>query len=138
YFLIDTSRQLLVSLQVDRWPYILAGLFLTLTFWSRAMIHTLTVIKWPLEFGHNFLYIICTVVQSIMYTQMTELSAWYALGMLYAAAAWGLAAFDQRLVRQRLAECRTSAAAELYGIVAKEQRTNVVRSIPAFFCFYAA
>jgi len=55
YFLTDNAR---TSLSLTNWPsllYLSAGLCVICIFWSRSIIHTLTLIKWPLEFGHNFL-----------------------------------------------------------------------------------
>jgi hypothetical protein len=34
------------------WPYVLSGMIIILVFWSRVVLHILTVIRWPLEFGH--------------------------------------------------------------------------------------
>src|SRR5438046_2137975 len=59
YFLTENAR---TALSLNNWPallYISAGLCVIFIFWSRSIIHTLTFIKWPLEFGHNFFYIAC-------------------------------------------------------------------------------
>jgi hypothetical protein len=55
--LIEASREVIVKLDWIMWPYLLSGLIIILVFWSRVVLHILTVIRWPLEFGHNFLYI---------------------------------------------------------------------------------
>jgi len=57
YFLIDNARSVLSLQQRAFWPYIISGLLTILIFWSRSVVHTLTLIRWPLEFGHNFFYI---------------------------------------------------------------------------------
>ena len=54
YFLTENAR---TALSLNNWPallYLSAGLCIIFIFWSRSIIHTLTLIKWPLEFGHNF------------------------------------------------------------------------------------
>src|SRR5437879_2037428 len=54
YFLTENAR---TALSLSNWPallYLSAGLCVIFIFWSRSIIHTLTLIKWPLEFGHNF------------------------------------------------------------------------------------
>ena len=53
--LIETSREAIAKLDWIMWPYVLSGLIIILVFWSRVVLHILTVIRWPLEFGHNFL-----------------------------------------------------------------------------------
>ncbi|PYK87767.1 MAG: hypothetical protein DMF47_02090, partial [Verrucomicrobia bacterium] len=61
YFLIDNARTVLSIQQSVFWLYIVAGLLIILIFWSRSVVHTLTLIRWPLEFGHNFFYIACAL-----------------------------------------------------------------------------
>jgi hypothetical protein len=56
-FLTDSARALFSSGQWQNLLYVAAGLCVIFIFWSRSVIHTLTLIKWPLEFGHNFFYI---------------------------------------------------------------------------------
>ena len=57
YFLTDNARSIFSTHDLARWLYVFAGLIIILIFWSRSLTHTLTLIRWPLEFGHNFLYI---------------------------------------------------------------------------------
>ena len=52
--LAAASVEPLVELQWHTWPYIATGLLVVLIFWSRALLHTLSFIGWPLEFGHTF------------------------------------------------------------------------------------
>ena len=53
-FLAENARVALAGRLWTAAPYVLAGLLIILLFWSRSLIHTLTLIRWPLEFGHNF------------------------------------------------------------------------------------
>jgi len=75
-FLADQARAILVSGPFSSWPYVVTGLLIILLFWSRSLIHTLTVIRWPLEFGHNFLYIACTLVETVTFTQLNQPLRW--------------------------------------------------------------
>ena len=54
-FLADSARTVLTAGMASAWPYVITGLLIILLFWSRSLIHTLTLIRWPLEFGHNCL-----------------------------------------------------------------------------------
>ena len=54
--LIETSREAIAKLDWITWPYVLSGLIIILVFWSRVVLHILTLVRWPLEFGHNFLH----------------------------------------------------------------------------------
>ena len=55
-FLIENGRHVISIQQIAFWPYLVAGLLVILVFWSRSVLHIITMIRWPLEFGHNFLY----------------------------------------------------------------------------------
>ena len=97
-FLADHSREVLANLQLTFWPYVVTGLLIILLFWSRSLIHTLTVIRWPLDFGHNFMYIACTLVQTVAYTQLTNVLHWYALNTVFGLMLWILFALDLRMI----------------------------------------
>src|SRR6266702_2318274 len=64
--LIENAYRAIAEPQLFFWPYVIAGLLVIFVFWSRAVLHIITVIRWPLEFGHNFLYIACALVEEIM------------------------------------------------------------------------
>src|SRR5213079_893913 len=68
--LIENAHSLVSGWQLFYWPYVIAGLLVIFVFWSRAVLHIITVIRWPLEFGHNFLYIACALVEAILFTRL--------------------------------------------------------------------
>src|ERR1043166_2389602 len=55
--LIESAHEVLAGRELTYWPYVLGGLFIIFIFWSRAVLHIMTLIRWPHEFGHNFFYI---------------------------------------------------------------------------------
>src|SRR6266566_5043761 len=67
--LIENAHAVIAEGQLVFWLYVVAGLFIIFIFWSRAVLHILTVIRWPLEFGHNFLYIACALVEAILFAE---------------------------------------------------------------------
>src|SRR6266511_1858990 len=101
-FLADNSRVVLVNLQLTFWPYAGTGLLIILLFWSRSLIHTLTVIRWPLKFGHNFMYIACTLLETIAFTQLTNPLHWYALNTVFAYQCNGLVNWVNAIVSSRV------------------------------------
>jgi hypothetical protein len=115
------------------WPYILAGLLVILIFWSRSVLHTLTLIRWPLEFGHNFLYIGCALAECLLFTRLNNPLAWFAFGAIYAAAGWLLFLYDLRLVRARERDSAGEASNRLYKIVTRDQWLNISALLPAVF-----
>jgi hypothetical protein len=136
YFLTESSRGLLMSLQFAAWPYIAAGLLIILLWWSRAVIHTLTVIRWPIEFGHNFLYITSTLVEATMFTQVGNPGNWFLIGAAYVVLLWLLFVVDLRLIARRLADQCGPASQALLHVIYREQRFHATFSMPATVLFY--
>jgi hypothetical protein len=101
YFLVENARAVLSMGQVSAWPYVATGLVIILLFWSRSLIHTLTLIRWPLEFVHNFFYIACTLVEALAFTHLNDPFTWFVLTALYAVVVWCLFAYDTRIVALR-------------------------------------
>lgn len=135
YFLAEASRAPLRDLEFAVWPYVLTGLVILLVFWSRAMIHTLTLIRWPLEFGHNFLYVACAFVQAVLLGQVANARAWYALGALFAAMVWTLFLYDLRLLRTRMRETEGPAGKELFARIQRDQLANLKLVMPSAVTF---
>ncbi len=82
YFLVDNARLVLSGGQSVAWPYVATGLLIILLFWSRSLIHTLTLIRWPLEFVHNFFYIACALLESLAFTRLADPFMWFAMTAL--------------------------------------------------------
>jgi hypothetical protein len=133
FFLIDNARATLSVQSSGFWIYVATGLLIVLTFWSRAILHTLTLIRWPLEFGHNFLYIVCTVCESLLFTRLNQPQGWFALGALYAAIVWLLFMWDRRLIRARGRDSGGNISNRLYQIVSRDQRLNIRVLVPMLF-----
>jgi hypothetical protein len=133
YFLIDNARGALSIRQIAFWPYIVAGLLVILIFWSRSVVHTLTLIRWPLEFGHNFLYIACALGESLLFTRLSNPRAWFAIGTLYATIVWLLFIYDLRLIRARERDSAGEASNRLYALVTRDQWLNIGVLVPALF-----
>jgi hypothetical protein len=129
--LTESSRAPLGDLRFDQWPYVANGLLVILLFWSRSMAHTLTLIRWPLEFAHNFLYIACTLVEAITFTDLTDPLRWYAFSAAFGVSAWALFLADLRLIRQRHDEALGPAEEELYGLILRDQRMNILWLVPS-------
>jgi hypothetical protein len=135
YFLTDSSRGPINNLRFDQWLYVANGLLIILLFWSRSMAHTLTLIRWPLEFAHNFLYIACTLIEAITFTDLTDPLRWFAFNAAFGVAAWVLFLADMRLIRQRQAEAIGPAEEELYGLIFRDQRMNILWLVPGLALF---
>jgi hypothetical protein len=133
FFLIDNARGVFALAQRASWIYAAAGLLIILIFWSRSIVHTLTLIRWPLEFGHNFFYIACALAQSLVFTHLNNPHGWFAIGALYAALVWLLFIYDLRLIHAREREAAGEASSRLYAVVRRDQRLNIILLVPGLF-----
>ena len=125
----------LVQLQWQTWPYIATGLLVVLIFWSRALLHTLSFIGWPLEFGHTFVYFGITLIEAVALTQIGDPQRWFALNALYALAVWGLYAYDLRIVRRHADDFGTADEQALLADIVGDQRLNIRFMMPAAVAF---
>jgi hypothetical protein len=117
--------------QAAFWPYVGSGLLVILIFWSRSVLHIITLIRWPLEFGHNFLYIVCVLAEALMFTRLNDPLAWFLFGSLYAAIGWALFTYDLRLLHAREQDSAGVASNLLYALVTRDQFLNIRFLLPA-------
>jgi hypothetical protein len=130
-FLIEQARDIVSTREAVLWPYVLAGLLVIFVFWSRSVLHIITLIRWPLEFGHNFLYISCALVEAILFTRLTNPAAWFGLSGLFGAVGWVLFTYDLRLIKAREADSPGIAANQLIRMVKQDQWMNITVLVPA-------
>src|SRR5260370_40101410 len=88
FFLIDNARVVMTTHDIAFWLYIPAGLLVIFVFWSRSALHTLTLVRWPLEFGHNFLYVACAFTEALLFTKLSKRRIGFTLGAIYSAVGW--------------------------------------------------
>ena len=131
--LIENAHATIAEPKFFFWPYVIAGLLVIFVFWSRAVLHIITVIRWPLEFGHNFLYIACALVEAILFAQLGKPANWFGLGAAFIAIGWSLFVYDLRLIHARMRDSPGEASNLLYARVLGDQRLNIVLLLPAMF-----
>src|SRR5258707_964951 len=133
YFLTENAH---TALSLNNWSallYLSAGLCIIFTFWSRSIIHTLTLIKWPLEFGHNFFYIACALGEAILFSRLDRPLAWFQLSAAYAGIVWLLFIYDMRLIGARISESNNDADRGLYARAKSDQLLNIWVLVPLLF-----
>ena len=134
-FLADNANAVLSKGPATAWPYVGVALLTILLFWSRALIHTLTLIRWPLEFVHNFLYFVCALVEVLAFKHLSDPFMWFALNAVFAALVWGLFVHDLRIIRQRARDSVGPSSSRLYAIVEADQWLNIRIIMPCLFLF---
>jgi hypothetical protein len=130
FFLTDNARGLLSTQHATASLYVAAGLCVIFIFWSRSVIHTLTLIRWPLEFGHNFFYIGCALGEAILFSGLDNPLAWFQLSAAYAGVVWLLFIYDMRLIHARIAESRADSERALYARASSDQLLNIRLLVP--------
>ena len=131
--LIENAHAVTAERQFFLWLYVVAGLFIIFVFWSRAVLHILTVIRWPLEFGHNFLYIACALVEAILFAQIGKPASWFGFGAAFIAIGWTLFVYDLRLIYARMRDSSGEASDRLSARVRRDQWLNIGLLLPAIF-----
>jgi hypothetical protein len=129
--LIENAREVVAQRAFVFWPYVLAGLIMIFIFWSRAVLHIITVIRWPLEFGHNFLYIGCALIEALMFAQLARPQNWFAFGAAFIAVGWALFIYDLRLIYARMRDSAGPASDRLCAMVNRDQWLNIAVLLPA-------
>lgn len=130
FFLTDNARALMSTRHFGSVLYVAAGLCVIFIFWSRSVIHTLTLIRWPLEFGHNFFYIACALGEAILFSRLDNPLAWFQLSAAYAGTVWLLFIYDMRLIHARIAESRNDSDRALYARAKSDQLLNICLLVP--------
>jgi hypothetical protein len=136
--LIESAREVIGSFHLIFWPYVMSGLLIILVFWSRAVLHIITVIRWPLEFGHNFLYIGCALVEALLFAQLEKPTMWFGFAAAFIAVGWVLFVYDLRLIRARTRDSAGEASNRLCTLVTRDQWLNIAVLLPAVFLLNVA
>jgi hypothetical protein len=134
-FLADNANAILSKGPAAAWPYAGVAFLTILLFWSRALIHTLTLIRWPLEFVHNFFYFVCALVEVLAFKHLGDPFMWFALNAVFAALVWGLFVHDLRIIRLRMRDSVGPSSSRLYAIVEADQWLNIRFIMPFIFVF---
>lgn len=90
----------LSNLDFQYWCYILSGFLLILTFWSQAIIHSLSFIKWPLDLTHNFFYFLAGFVEFLAFQHLEDPLRWFIFQLLFVVVASILYFIDLRLIKE--------------------------------------
>lgn len=126
----------LSNLDYQYWPYILSGFLLILTFWSQAIIHSLSFIKWPLDLAHNFLYFLMGLVEFLAFSQLQDPLRWFIFQLAFVVVASVLYFVDLKLIKAGKDHFDdTSAQKTLYKHIWDEQVSEIKTLIPSGLIF---
>jgi hypothetical protein len=126
--LMDHAKDLLRDLRFDYWLYIVSGLLLILYVWTEVVSHSLSFIGWPIEFGHNLLYILFALILAIQMNFLADPRGWFATSLVASVVGGLVVYYDRRVIERRLVDA-TGSAAVLYRLALERQR-GLVRIVP--------
>jgi hypothetical protein len=126
--LMDYAMPLLRDLRVEYWLYILSGLLLILYLWTEVISHSLSFIGWPINIGHNLLYIVFAMILAIQMHFLADPRGWFALSLATAITASVLLYYDLRVIQERMAGASVSSAALFQA--AWDQQARLVKLAP--------
>ena len=130
YFLADNAHGPLVALDWRTIPQIVVGVVVIFLVWSRTVMHAFTVIRWPIEYGHNFLYLALTLIEAVHFCQIGHPLAWFATGALYVSVVWVQFVYDLRMIDARVADSSGPKGTEMLTRLEAEHKLNIYVLMP--------
>jgi hypothetical protein len=135
-FLCENATVALSHGRIQDLLYVANGLLLILLFWSRSTGHTLTLIRWPLDFTHNFFYFGAAFLEAVAFGQIGNAVAWYGTLTCFSVVVWLLFILDLRLISRRTKGVSDNRLDQLMVLVRKDQNLNILWLMPALVAFH--
>jgi hypothetical protein len=136
-FLCENATAAMSHGRIQDLPYVVNGLLLILLFWSRSIGHTLTLIRWPLDFTHNFFYFGAAFLEAVTFGQIGNPIAWFGMLTGFSVVVWLLFILDQRLIARRAQAADDPRVEQLLALVRQDQNLNIFWLVPALIVFHA-
>ena len=136
-FLCENATAAMSHGRIQDLPYVVNGLLLILLFWSRSIGHTLTLIRWPLDFTHNFFYFGAAFLEAVTFGQIGNPIAWFGMLTGFSVVVWLLFILDQRLIARRAQAADDPRVEQLLALVRKDQNLNIFWLVPSLIVFHA-
>lgn len=131
------SAPLLADLRWETMLYIIASFILILSFWSQAIIHSLSFIDWPLNLPHNFLYILAAFIEVVIFLHLEDPLRWFGFMSIFFLITCFLYAIDLKMIKERKEKFLTKKQLKLYEHILDEQKYEFKTFLPAAVIFCA-
>ena len=120
--------------------FLASGLVFVLAFWAGAMLHAISIVRWPMDLPHYFFYFAVGLLEMITFAQMEHPRAWFGWSCAFFVVGVGLYAYDLLLIRHRRTMFEGDAEyRRLYAHIVARQRFEMRVVMPAglLFCLGA-
>jgi hypothetical protein len=125
--LMDFATPLLRDLKFEYWPYILAGTVIVINVWTEVIVHTLSIVSWPLDIVRNALYIGTAVIIAILMHFLADPRSWFTLSVLTALMIVLITWYDLRVIGRKQRSAVSIPARALFATLLKRQRRSLVQ-----------
>ena len=116
-----------------------SGLVFVLSFWAGAMLHAVSIVRWPMDLPHYFFYFMVGLLEMITFAQMEHPRLWFGWSCAFFVLGVGMYAYDLLLIRNRRAMFdRDPLLRRLYTHIVVRQRFEMSVVMPAGFLFSLA
>ncbi len=132
--LMDYATPLLRELQIEFWLYILCGALIVIGAWTEVIVHTLSIVGWPLDMARNALYIAAAIIVAIQMHFLGDPRGWFAMSVPAGLIVVIILVYDLTLVEQKLRAANQPAATAIFNAVAKRQRRATLQGA-AYYVF---
>lgn len=123
---------------LDRWPAIVAAFLLLLLFWSQAMLHAISFIRWPMDVWHTILYFLASFIEVIAFMHLGEPHVWFGLLTVFFAVVWLLYHRDLAMMEQYGAQrVNTKAERTAYDHMKRRHEKEMCVLTPFGFAFHS-
>jgi hypothetical protein len=121
------------------WPYVAAGFVLIMNFWSLAIIHSISFIRWPFDLVHTILYFLATFVEVAAFTQLTNPKGWFIAMFAFFVVSALLYLWDFKVIGEKQGEYEdTPERVALYRHIQERQHVELRYMLPAALVFHGA
>lgn len=107
-FLASEAGSLVQDLKYEYWIYVVSAFLFILVFWSGAIIHSISFVKWPLDLYHNFLYFLAGLVEVMAFSQMDHPLRWFIFVLGFFIVSGAVYIVDFNLIRRHQSDFEES------------------------------
>lgn len=134
-FLASEAGNLVSELKYEYFIYIVSAFLFILVFWSGAIIHSISFVKWPLDLYHNFLYFLAGLVEVMAFSQMDHPLRWFIFILGFFVVSGVAYLVDLNLIKNHEADFATSKQKNLYKHIYQRQVFELKFLVPAGMIF---
>ncbi len=127
FMLADFAAPLVRDLRIEYWPYAIGNLLILLWIWALVMGHLVSFIRWPLDLGHNLLYVSEAFLIGMQQHFLTDPVGWFVLTGIGAVALTVTTYYDTVMLRRKAATAQ-GYKAEMYRLADRRQRALLLSS----------